>query len=605
MRKERRERGRLRFSRILILVVLQYVALTHGAWARTITVGLGGESEFNSIQEALKKAVDGDEIQVQPGTYQGPIKINKKSISLLGAGTDKTTVSAKEHVLDVAKASAGRISGILFEVDSAGNSGAVRLKDCGSGFVFRENRVTGRPPANGVTVPVGRNARLAYAIVIDGGAPSLIANDIDGAILAKGKAKCSLETDETVVLLDGVVTGTTTFNKNGVSGVDVTKAVWKPLMKGALAAFPCAVIANEGDVTCASAWRLQAAVSKLDGGLSGVVRAQAEVLLSLVHGGRTLCAAEGAGSAQDTEFTVVTTTIAIGNNVSTQSEVSYAPFLGLLADSTDPFSVATREACVRALSSLSVKAQDTFDTEEERSLWENARAKAEKGESVGLTAYLEKYPSGPHAAAAKEQLAGVEIDAALKTQDAAKLKQLLQAHPNHTQAGDILAMLEQQEREAQKEAFGKDTASGTENAFEQFARDNPGSPHAAEAAKRAAELRKKREEAEYAPYLIKDSKDGYAEFVQKYPINANVGDAQRRIEGLCEMFLVQKSDSPDGKVDIKELPKALSPVLFRAGVGARYPVVAIESEWVKIQLDNGNTGYVFKSNGRIGRAKEL
>jgi len=57
-------------------------------------ITIEGKGSFPSIQSALDNASDGDIISVSPGTYYETFVINK-SISLVGSGAEKTTITCK------------------------------------------------------------------------------------------------------------------------------------------------------------------------------------------------------------------------------------------------------------------------------------------------------------------------------------------------------------------------------------------------------------------------------------------------------------------------------------------------------------------------------
>ncbi len=62
------------------------------SWGRTIVVDAGGVGEFTSIQAAIEAAVDGDEIEVGPGTYSGTVNLRGKAVRVYSSGGAEATV---------------------------------------------------------------------------------------------------------------------------------------------------------------------------------------------------------------------------------------------------------------------------------------------------------------------------------------------------------------------------------------------------------------------------------------------------------------------------------------------------------------------------------
>ena len=60
--------------------------------ARTLTVAQDGSGEFADLQLAINTADPGDTVEVKPGHYAAGVFDILKSITLKGAGADKTTV---------------------------------------------------------------------------------------------------------------------------------------------------------------------------------------------------------------------------------------------------------------------------------------------------------------------------------------------------------------------------------------------------------------------------------------------------------------------------------------------------------------------------------
>ncbi len=80
---------------VLVLGLLAlFVISTSPAEAKTITVDDDGEGDYETIQDALDSADEGDEIRVWDGTYQENVLVNK-TLSLVGNGSTTTTVDAR------------------------------------------------------------------------------------------------------------------------------------------------------------------------------------------------------------------------------------------------------------------------------------------------------------------------------------------------------------------------------------------------------------------------------------------------------------------------------------------------------------------------------
>jgi len=88
--------------RRFVLVCLLGVAVTLGSGvarsASTDTLCVGGAGCFPTIQAAVAAAHDGDTITIGAGEFAGGISIDK-SVSLTGAGADRTTIRGGGPVL--------------------------------------------------------------------------------------------------------------------------------------------------------------------------------------------------------------------------------------------------------------------------------------------------------------------------------------------------------------------------------------------------------------------------------------------------------------------------------------------------------------------------
>ncbi|HID25470.1 MAG TPA: hypothetical protein EYP23_03295 [Thermoplasmata archaeon] len=60
-------------------------------------VSIQGKGSYPSLQSAIDNASDGDTITVNPGVYHETLRINK-SVNLIGAGVEKTTITCKNNV---------------------------------------------------------------------------------------------------------------------------------------------------------------------------------------------------------------------------------------------------------------------------------------------------------------------------------------------------------------------------------------------------------------------------------------------------------------------------------------------------------------------------
>src|SRR5438093_1423800 len=92
-----------RSKRALLAVLLVAAALVVGAspaTAATLRVCPSG-CPFTTIGAALAAAANGDKIQLAAGTYGGGFTIDK-SVTLLGVGSGKTTISGGGTVATVA-----------------------------------------------------------------------------------------------------------------------------------------------------------------------------------------------------------------------------------------------------------------------------------------------------------------------------------------------------------------------------------------------------------------------------------------------------------------------------------------------------------------------
>lgn len=90
------------FVQVALLFSLQTIQLWGGETeppkkskvSAAFTVRVDGSASFKSVQEAIDAAAKGEVIKVGPGVYEGHLVI-KKSLTLAGAGWDKTTFTAR------------------------------------------------------------------------------------------------------------------------------------------------------------------------------------------------------------------------------------------------------------------------------------------------------------------------------------------------------------------------------------------------------------------------------------------------------------------------------------------------------------------------------
>jgi hypothetical protein len=73
-------------------MVLVVAMLAVSAQATIRTVNLFGTAQFSTVQAAITAAVTGDTILVAPGTYFDSPSISTKSLTIIGAGWDMTTI---------------------------------------------------------------------------------------------------------------------------------------------------------------------------------------------------------------------------------------------------------------------------------------------------------------------------------------------------------------------------------------------------------------------------------------------------------------------------------------------------------------------------------
>lgn len=100
----------MRFSRVLLFVLLAAASTTQDARARTWRVELDGSGDFRDIQPAVEAASPGDTIRIGPGRYQtlhpivAPawteetiVAVTKDNLTFIGAGADLTILGKTSY----------------------------------------------------------------------------------------------------------------------------------------------------------------------------------------------------------------------------------------------------------------------------------------------------------------------------------------------------------------------------------------------------------------------------------------------------------------------------------------------------------------------------
>jgi len=104
---------------ILVLIFIHQVGLVDGDSPRTIIVDDDGEGDYETIQEAIDAAEDGDTIRVWEGTYYENVVV-KKTLNLVGNGSEETTINASGN-LDTMKITADWVNVSGFMVKGSGS----------------------------------------------------------------------------------------------------------------------------------------------------------------------------------------------------------------------------------------------------------------------------------------------------------------------------------------------------------------------------------------------------------------------------------------------------------------------------------------------------
>ncbi|MBN2212112.1 MAG: hypothetical protein JW709_12010 [Sedimentisphaerales bacterium] len=122
---------------IPVMVVVWGWILCGWCAGKTITVTPpGGGGDYNSIQTAVNNSINGDEIQVAPGTYSEAVEFNGKRIRLYSSDGPQVTIingARHYHVLlcDSSETSATIIEGFTITGGNANGSGWPQLRGGG------------------------------------------------------------------------------------------------------------------------------------------------------------------------------------------------------------------------------------------------------------------------------------------------------------------------------------------------------------------------------------------------------------------------------------------------------------------------------------------
>lgn len=167
-------RGRVLSVGIMVALLVGMSALPAEAAAGTC---VGGPGCFTTVQAAVDAAAPGSTIRIAPGTFRGGVTI-AKSVRLIGAGADRTTIRGGGPVVTVTSTSSERPSVAISRLTLTGGSahgdgvnafgGGLFIPSLGNGALGARVVVTGvaivgnatrptttSPSPSGVTCPVG------------------------------------------------------------------------------------------------------------------------------------------------------------------------------------------------------------------------------------------------------------------------------------------------------------------------------------------------------------------------------------------------------------------------------------------------------------------
>ena len=101
----------------LVLITAAFCPLAH---SKVITVGDGGQADFDHIQAGIDAAQDGDTVSVAPGIYYENVRL-REGIRLIGSGADVTVIDANGYG-DVVDARANDAAVCGFTLRNSGES---------------------------------------------------------------------------------------------------------------------------------------------------------------------------------------------------------------------------------------------------------------------------------------------------------------------------------------------------------------------------------------------------------------------------------------------------------------------------------------------------
>ncbi len=200
---------------------MSMLAVCYSATAATLCVSSGGSCAYTKIGDAVAAASIGDTVQVQAGVYSESVIINK-SLSLIGAGRDRTIISAFGlpngiFIDGTAKAPATGIADVVvsgFTVQNANFEGI--LVGNATGVTISDNQVLGNNRSLSTTAfncpglpafETNESEDCGEGIHLMAVEHSLIANNI-----VKNNAGGILISDETGPTHDNIITGNTVSN---------------------------------------------------------------------------------------------------------------------------------------------------------------------------------------------------------------------------------------------------------------------------------------------------------------------------------------------------------------------------------------------------------
>jgi len=563
------------------LLCLISFALSVRAVSETLIVDQSGSSQFATIASALKKAKEGDVVEVRAGKYIESIEI-KKNISLIGSGAPTTIVSAPKSVLQVVKRTGGVVSGFTFEVQSIAKAPAVIIEVAGKAFRFENNVV------NSTASPDGDDP--APLVRIDGGAPAMTGNSINGSVEVIDGANVDLRnetfgnalvsdqsTKAPLILCNYRVDGITKFQGNGIINVNLIKPVVNATKRNIRLAFPMSISSDESTVALPQGyWEIVAEVGPVAGNYDGarnVCRADVSVTLHLFKDGSTsLISVTETSAAEESSPTIV--------ERDGKYYIDYGGIAGGVgrALGQDPFANAAKDAVRKGLPALAQKAKAAASVLQQLDEFDIAIKKAEAGDLAPLEMLATQASQPEIRQAANTQLVNMKIQNAINTRDESVLRDFVQEYPSHDKVPAINVVLSDIEKEKRTMAALKQ--------------------------KELMEIEQKEHLDEYQPYKDQNTFEGYRDFIDKHPASPFVDDARKRMEDLRTYFKVTALPGADNKVDVKKEPKVFSEPATRVAHGAILPVISRDEKWICVDL-KGSKGYLPAESGKLGKKSEL